>query len=96
MIGDLANMIRDRADKKGLHFEVDVNRKTPHILYGDEILSFFLNDCYAFLEQGVFETFIQNLREKVLHGLQKKFCTFFVAPSTPDPNGRVKLIFNPR
>ncbi|MBQ9437848.1 MAG: response regulator, partial [Lachnospiraceae bacterium] len=37
VIGDLANMIKDRAEKKGLHFEIKVNPETPHTLYGDEI-----------------------------------------------------------
>ena len=37
VIGDLVNMIRDRANKKGLHLEVAVDQYTPHILYGDEI-----------------------------------------------------------
>uniref|UniRef100_UPI0025D58C3C histidine kinase N-terminal 7TM domain-containing protein n=1 Tax=uncultured Ruminococcus sp. TaxID=165186 RepID=UPI0025D58C3C len=36
-INDLVNMIRPRADKKGLHFEVEVDSNIPHILFGDEI-----------------------------------------------------------
>ncbi len=37
LINDLVNMIRDRAKKKGLHFELEVDEKIPHLLYGDEI-----------------------------------------------------------
>ncbi len=37
LINDLINMIRDRAVKKGLGFNVSVDDKTPHILTGDEI-----------------------------------------------------------
>ena len=36
-INDLVNMIRTRADKKGLRFDVDVNGDIPHLLFGDEI-----------------------------------------------------------
>ena len=37
VINDLVNMIRPRAQKKGLKFELSVDRNVPHILYGDEI-----------------------------------------------------------
>ncbi len=37
LINDLINMTRDRAVKKGLEFNVRVDRDIPHILYGDEI-----------------------------------------------------------
>ena len=37
MINDLVNMIRGRAEKKGLSFNISVNEKIPHILFGDEI-----------------------------------------------------------
>lgn len=36
-INDLVNMIRPRADKKGLRFEVSVDSGIPHLLVGDEI-----------------------------------------------------------
>ena len=36
-INDLVNMVRPRADKKGLKYEVKVDPKMPHLLYGDEI-----------------------------------------------------------
>ena len=37
MINDIVNMTRDRAVKKGLRFDVDVDRHIPHFLIGDEI-----------------------------------------------------------
>ena len=37
VINDLVNMIRVRLEKKGLKFELSVDRNVPHILYGDEI-----------------------------------------------------------
>ncbi len=37
LINDLVNMIRPRAEKKGLMLEVNVDENTPHLLYGDEI-----------------------------------------------------------
>lgn len=36
-INDLINMIKIRADDKGLEFNVEVDPKMPHLLYGDEI-----------------------------------------------------------
>ena len=37
VVNDLVNMIRSRAEKKGLKLEVSVDPDVPHILYGDEI-----------------------------------------------------------
>ena len=37
VINDLVNMIRPRAEKKGLKLELSVDPDVPHILYGDEI-----------------------------------------------------------
>ena len=37
VINDLVNMIRPRAEKKGLLFTVKVDENTPHLLFGDEI-----------------------------------------------------------
>lgn len=37
VVNDLVNMIRSRAEKKGLALEVSVDPDTPHILFGDEI-----------------------------------------------------------
>ncbi len=36
-INDLENMVRARADKSGIKFELEVDRNIPRILYGDEI-----------------------------------------------------------
>ena len=37
LVGDLINMIRERADKKGLELVLNVEEDTPHILIGDEM-----------------------------------------------------------
>ncbi|MCR5830239.1 MAG: response regulator [Lachnospiraceae bacterium] len=37
MINDICNMVKDRAAKKGLVFDVTADKDVPHILYGDEI-----------------------------------------------------------
>lgn len=37
LVGDVSNMIRERARKKGLSFEVDVDSNIPYVLYGDDI-----------------------------------------------------------
>ena len=37
LVGDLVNMIKDRAAKKGLELEVEVNDNIPNLLYGDEV-----------------------------------------------------------
>lgn len=37
LIGDVSNMIRERARKKGLSFEIDVDSNIPYVLYGDDI-----------------------------------------------------------
>ncbi|MCR4789416.1 MAG: response regulator [Lachnospiraceae bacterium] len=37
LINDLVNMIRERASKKGIAFNVNVDKEIPHLLYGDEI-----------------------------------------------------------
>lgn len=37
ILNDLVNMIKKRADDKGLEFIVNVDPKIPHLLYGDEI-----------------------------------------------------------
>ena len=37
MINDLVNMVRNRAEKKGLKLEIDVDSETPNLLIGDEI-----------------------------------------------------------
>jgi len=37
LINDLVNMTRERAEKKGLLFKVEVDKEIPHLLKGDEI-----------------------------------------------------------
>ncbi len=37
LVNDLCNMIRGRAQKKGLFYEAKVDEHTPHLLMGDEI-----------------------------------------------------------
>ncbi len=37
LIGDLSNMIRGRAESKGLSYIVDVDSRIPRLLFGDEI-----------------------------------------------------------
>ena len=37
LVNDLVNMIRPRAEKKGLMLDVKADESTPHILFGDEI-----------------------------------------------------------
>ena len=37
LINDLVNMISDRAVKKSLKFNIEVNENIPHVLYGDEM-----------------------------------------------------------
>ncbi len=37
LLNDLVNMIKSRAEKKGLALNVEVNEKIPGVLYGDEI-----------------------------------------------------------
>ncbi len=37
VINDLMNMVRSRAEKKGLLLELNVDTSMPHLLYGDEI-----------------------------------------------------------
>ncbi len=37
LLNDLVNMIRERAEKKGLEFKLEVDNHTPHMLIGDEI-----------------------------------------------------------
>ncbi len=37
LVGDLSNMIRGRAEKKGIKYELDIDTEIPRLLYGDEI-----------------------------------------------------------
>lgn len=60
VIFDLVNMIRIRADKKGLTFKLDVDENIPHLLYGDEIrikqiISNLLTNAVKYTEKGGIE-----------------------------------------
>ena len=37
MINDLANMIRPRAEERGLKLRISIDEKTPNVLYGDDV-----------------------------------------------------------
>ena len=37
VVNDLVNMIKKRADDKGLELKLDIDRETPKMLYGDEV-----------------------------------------------------------
>ena len=37
VVNDLSNIVKGRAEKKGLKLQVDVNDRVPHLLYGDEV-----------------------------------------------------------
>ncbi|MCR5773828.1 MAG: response regulator [Lachnospiraceae bacterium] len=58
VINDLVNMIRDRAEKKGLKFEIKADPKIPFILFGDEIrikqiLLNLLTNSVKYTEEGL-------------------------------------------
>ncbi len=57
VINDLINMIRSKAEKKGLKVELDVDPEVPHILYGDEIrikqvITNLLTNAVKYTHQG--------------------------------------------
>ncbi|HAG68655.1 MAG TPA: hypothetical protein DCL38_01620, partial [Lachnospiraceae bacterium] len=57
VINDLYNMIRNRADKKGLKLELKVDPNIPSILYGDEIrikqvITNILTNAVKYTEKG--------------------------------------------
>ncbi len=57
LINDLVNMTRGRAEKKGLRFEVSVDKDTPHLLYGDamrirQCALNLLTNAVKYTEQG--------------------------------------------
>ena len=60
VIFDLVNMIRIRAEKKGLKFRIAVEENIPHLLYGDEIrikqiISNLLTNAVKYTEKGNIE-----------------------------------------
>ncbi len=57
LINDLNNLIRSRAEKKGLRFYVDVNSRIPHMLIGDEVrirqcVTNLLTNAVKYTEKG--------------------------------------------
>ena len=57
LVSDLVNLIRLRADEKGLALEVRVDPGIPHLLYGDEmrikqIITNLLTNAVKYTEQG--------------------------------------------
>ncbi|MBO4396299.1 MAG: response regulator [Eubacterium sp.] len=57
VINDLSNMVRDKVEKKGLEFKLDLDENIPHELYGDEIrikqcILNLLNNAVKYTEKG--------------------------------------------
>ena len=57
LVGDVGNMIRERARRKGLAFEIDVDSNIPYVLYGDDIrirqiLLNLLTNAVKYTEKG--------------------------------------------
>lgn len=67
MLSDIVNMIWIRAKEKGLAFHIDVDRRIPSQLFGDEvrikqILLNILNNAVKYTEEGSISLSIQNVR----------------------------------
>ncbi len=76
VINDLVNMVKIRADKKNLDFIIDVDKDTPHLLYGDEIrlkqvITNILTNAVKYTEKGSVTLSISHRllseREVILH-----------------------------
>ncbi|MCR5520461.1 MAG: response regulator [Lachnospiraceae bacterium] len=73
MINDICNMIRERAAKKGLEFEILADKEVPHILYGDEIrirqvILNLLTNSVKYTHEGkiTFEVGFEKVSDKVI------------------------------
>ncbi len=82
LINDLNNMIKDRAAKKGLKFNVDVNVHIPHLLIGDEIrirqcVMNLLTNAVKYTEKGSVTMTIDFTEVK-----DDKICLFFSVEDT--------------
>ena len=67
VINDLVNMIRSRADDKGLKLEIDIDRDIPGILYGDEvrikqIITNILTNAVKYTEKGIVSFVVSHIR----------------------------------
>ncbi|MBR6228310.1 MAG: response regulator [Eubacterium sp.] len=63
LINDIINMIRDRADAKGLILDYEVNEHIPHILFGDEnrirqCVTNILTNAVKYTEKGSVELIV--------------------------------------
>lgn len=50
LISDMIDIIRIRADKKGITLDVNMDSSMPHILYGDNILCSRLSSIYCLMQ----------------------------------------------
>jgi CheY-like chemotaxis protein/anti-sigma regulatory factor (Ser/Thr protein kinase) len=67
VINDLVNMVRSRADDKGLKLEIDIDRDIPGILYGDEvrikqIITNILTNAVKYTEKGIVSFVVSHIK----------------------------------
>ena len=75
LINDLVNMVRPRADKKGLKLVVDVDPHIPHLLMGDEIrirqcATNLLTNAVKYTKEGEVKLVISHEKKGEAIGLQ--------------------------